>query len=79
MLCTVLVIKGFIVTRGNGEDAQIMDLGLISKGVDGAQRRIKILLGLFGLFFLLSLALGLPIASLTFAHLHAHRSYGGQV
>jgi TctA family transporter len=69
VLSTVLFIKGSFVTQGNGDPAQIMDLGLISRGAEGAQRRVKILAGLFGLFFLVALALGLPIAALTFAGL----------
>jgi hypothetical protein len=69
VLSAVLFIKGCFVTQRNGDPAQIMDLGLISRGAEGAQRRVKILAGLFGVFLLVALALGLPIAALTFAAL----------
>ena len=61
----VLLVRGSLSTEAR--QGQIMDLGMVSRGADGASRRVQIIAGLFVMFFLVTLSFGLQYAAIAWA------------
>ncbi len=72
-LGTAVIALAFMQLVKNGWDGagggDVLDLGMLSAGVEGRARSAAILLGLIGLFLFLAISIGLQYAAITFAAL----------
>jgi hypothetical protein len=67
----VIVLAAVQIVKNGWEHShgEVMDLGMLSAGVQGRQRSALILAGLIGLFLFLAMAIGLPYAAIALAAL----------
>jgi TctA family transporter len=65
----VIALAMLQIVKNGWEDSlgEVMDLGMLSAGVEGRRRSAAILLALIGLFLFLAMAIGLPYAAITLA------------
>lgn len=60
--CTVMVLAALQIVQNGRKGArvgQVLDLGMVSEGIEGRKRSAAILLGLIALFILLSMTIGM--------------------